>query len=96
MTDLVERLLNPTMLSGMVIAGIFYGTLFLWALDIRDMVRLYGVAVAPGLVFLALVLGIRAGQGINTTAYQLLMINWLLFANVAFVAVLIRRRRARP
>jgi len=92
MTDLLDRLLNPALLAGMVIAGIAYGALFLWAVNARDTVRLYAIAVVPGLVFLSLILGIRGGQGVVTTAYQLLIINWLLFSNVAFVAVLVRRR----
>jgi hypothetical protein len=88
----VERLLNPTMLVAMMIAGIVYGLVFLWALNIRDSVRLYAIAVGPGLVFLSLVLGVRAAQGINTTAYQLIIVNWLLFSNVAFVALIVSRR----
>ena len=91
MTDVMERLLNPGVLAGMVVAGAFYGGLFLWALDIRDSVRLYAVAVIPGLAFLGLIFGIRLWQGVNTTVYTAMSVDWLVFANVAFVSVLVRR-----
>ena len=95
MTDLVGRLLHPAVIASVVIAGAAYGWLFLWALDLRSAVRLYGIAVVPGLVFLPAILLVRAGQGVDTTVYELLIVNWLLFGHAAYAAVVLRRRAAK-
>jgi hypothetical protein len=91
----VRAVLSPHFVGTMIVAGLGYGY-FLWALNVRDSVRLYGMAVVPGLAFLSFVFLSRlAGQGNAIALYPLLMVDWLIFSNTAFVSVVIRRHLAR-
>jgi hypothetical protein len=89
--DLMERLLNPAVVLSMIGAGIAYGW-FLWALHIRPNLTLWLAAVAPGATFLAVIWSIRAMQGVVASTYIALLVDWLIFSNAAFVAVLAARR----
>ena len=97
MIDFADRVLNPGVLVVMVLAGAGYGWTFLWAVDIRDCVRLYLVAVVPGIAFFAALYAIRVFQGTSGNLYPLLAVDWMVFANIAFLTVLGRRwmRRRR-
>lgn len=95
MENVAERLLNPGVLLSMVGAGLAYAWL-LWTLNIRPRVNLFVVAVAPGVIFLATVWSIRAMQGVAATTYVALLVDWLIFSNTAFLAIIgTRRWRAR-
>lgn len=95
MDDVGGRLLNPTVLLTMVLAGIAYGW-FLWTLHIRPQIRLWATAVFPGVVFLATVWSIRAAQGVSSLTYIALLVDWLVFSITGATAVLVaRHRRAR-
>jgi len=95
--DVLQRvLLNPGIQVSMVLSGVAYGWIFLWALNIRDCVRLWLVAVVPGLLFQLLVFAIRWIQaGSAAEFYLYLAIDWLVFANVAYLTVLARRKHHR-
>jgi hypothetical protein len=96
MENVAERLLNPGVLASVIGAGVAYGVLFLWSLNIRPNINLFLTAVAPGAVFLAMIWSIRAMQGVASTTYVALLVDWFLFAIAAFVSVLVVRRwRAR-
>jgi hypothetical protein len=89
--DVMDRLLNPGVVLSMIGAGIAYGW-FLWALHIRPNLNLWLTAIAPGVIFLAMVWSIRAMQGVVASTYIALLADWLIFSNAAFVAVLVARR----
>lgn len=93
--DLVDRLLNAGVVLSMIGAGIAYGW-FLWALHIRPNLNLWLAAVVPGVTFLAVIWSIRTMQGVLASTYVALLADWLIFSNVAFVAVVaVRRWKAR-
>jgi hypothetical protein len=94
--NIVERLLNPGVVVSMVIAGIIYGLTLLWSLNIRPSLNLWLAAIAPGVIFLLMIWSIRAMQGVASGTYIALLIDWFVFSAAACVAVLVRRRRARP
>jgi hypothetical protein len=90
--DYVTLLLNPIFLGMMVAAGIAYGAIFLWAVNIRDCVRLYMIAVVPGIAFLVVVAGVRLFQGATSAGlYSALVLDWMIFANAGFWTVIARR-----
>lgn len=91
MDDVGGRLLNPTVLLTMLLAGIAYGWL-LWSLHIRPHLNLWVTAVAPGFVFLATVWAIRAAQGVSSLTYIALIVDWLIFSIVGALTVLVARR----
>lgn len=92
----LRAVLSPHFVTSMVVAGVAYGGLFLWSLNIREYVRLYLSAVVPGLAFLSLVFVSRFAVGGSAIAlYPLLMLDWLIFANAAFITVVVRRRWRR-
>jgi len=93
--SVLALLATPSVIVGLVLAGAGYGLTFLWSVDVRDPVRLYGIAVVPGLAFLALLFGLRLAAGVASPVYPVLIADWLLFANVAFGAVIARRRFVR-
>lgn len=84
--DILSRVFNPAIILTMVAAGIAYGG-FLWALDIRPMLRLYAAAVFPGVIFIATILAVRGLQGTLSLLYLLLIVNYLIFANVGVITV---------
>ena len=88
--DVAHRLLNPVVLGTMLVAGVAYGWL-LWSLNIRPHFRLWAAATFPGLIFLAVVWSIRASQGVSSLTYIALGVDWLLFANAGYLAVLVHR-----
>lgn len=87
----VGAVLTPHILGAMILAGAAYGLTFLWALNVRDQVRLYLVALVPGLVFLSLMLALRAAGGVLSPVYPVLLVDWMVFAHAGFAAVLARR-----
>jgi fatty acid desaturase len=89
--DVIARLLNGPVLLTMIVSGIAYG-LFLWSLDLRPAFRLFAAAVFPGAIFLAVIWAIRGFQGTLSLIYVLLIVDWLIFSNVSFLFVMIRRR----
>ena len=93
--DVLGRLLNPVVLGTMVVAGMAYGWWVLWALQLRPNARLLAAAVAPGVVFLAVVWSVRSFQGVVAATYIALMVDWLIFANAAALTVIARRRWQR-
>jgi hypothetical protein len=94
MTDVLDRLLNPAVLFTMIAAGLAYSRL-LWVLNLRPTATLVIVAVAPGAIYLTTVWAIRALQGVVSTVYIVLLIDWFIFANTGALAVLLARRRQR-
>lgn len=91
MDNIGERLLNPTVLLTMVLAGIAYAWL-LWALHIRPRINLWATAVVPGVVFLATIWAIRAAQGVAALTYIALLVDWLIFSVTGVLTVLVARR----
>lgn len=91
MTDIAERLLNPGVVLTMFASGVAYGFWFLWAVNIRDTVRLWSASVVPGIIFLSIITAVRFVQGTAATVYIYLMVDWIIFSNAAFVSVLARR-----
>lgn len=92
MDDVVGRTLNPAVLFTMVAAGLAYSRL-LWAINLRPTATLFVVGVVPGAIYLLTIWTIRAFQGTASLIYITLLVDWLVFAGVAVVAVLICRRR---
>ena len=97
MSDVADRLLNPGVVLTMIVAGIAYGY-FLWKLDIRGTFRTWAVASFSGGIFLLVIWSIRAAQGVAASTYLALLIDWIIFSNVGFHAVMTarwyKRRRA--
>jgi len=93
--NVLALLATPGVLVGIILAAIGYGLTFLWSVDVRDPVRLYGISVVPGMAFLALLFGLRLASGVASPVYAVLIADWLIFANVGYVSVLVRRRLAR-
>jgi hypothetical protein len=96
--DLGERLLNPTVLLTMVIAGIAYGWL-LWAFRVRPTFTLWATALFPGAIFLIVLGSVRFAQGTPSLVWPALLVDWLVFASSGFLVVLIGRwwiRRRMP
>lgn len=91
---MAERLLNPGVIASMIGAGIAYAWL-LWALHIRPNLNLFVVAVVPGSLFLVVIWSIRAMQGVPAATYVAMLADWLIFANAAFVTVIVARRWRR-
>lgn len=92
---ILEIIASPAVLAGLTVAGIGYGVAFLWSVNVRDCVRLYAIAVVPGLAFLSLLFGLRLVAGAVSPVYPVLIADWLIFSNVAYVSVLARRSIAR-
>jgi hypothetical protein len=90
--DVAGRLLNPGVIMSMIGAGLAFGW-FLWSLNIRPNLSLVLTAVAPGTTFLLVVWSIRAMQGVPSTTYVALLIDWLIFSLTGVLAVLASRRR---
>jgi hypothetical protein len=92
----LNAVLSLHFIATMALAGaVGYGAV-LWQLNLRDPVRLYVATVVPGLAFLAFVFLSRwAGGGQAIALYPLLMIDWLIFANSAYAAVIVRRHLRR-
>lgn len=92
----LRAVLSPHFVATMAGAGVGYGALFLWSLNVRDAVRLYLISVVPGLAFLSFVFLSRLAGGGNAIAlYPLLMVDWMIFANTAVLTVYVRRQMAR-
>lgn len=91
MADIADRIFNPAIILTMIGSGIAYGYWLLWAINIRDVVRLWGGAVMPGVVFLLIITAVRFLQGTTATVYLYLTLDWLFFSNAAFLTVLARR-----
>ena len=90
MSDAIERVLNPGIIVVMVAAGLAYSGL-LWRFDIRGTFRTWAVATFSGGIFLAIMWAARAAQGVPATFYLALIVDWIVFSNVGFHAVMVRR-----
>ena len=93
MDDIGGRILNPVVLGTLALAGIAYGRV-LWTLNLRPTVILVVTAVAPGAIFLLTVWAIRALQGTPSLIWPALLVDFLIYANVGVLAVLLARRRS--
>lgn len=92
--EIVGRLLNPGVILTLIAAGAAGYGLFLWALNVQPLGRLYAVAIVPGFIFGMTILTVRALQSeMLAPVYAVLVIDWLIFAHAGFVAVLIERKR---
>jgi len=89
--DIALRLLNPTVILTMILAGVAYGA-WLWTLNIRCLGHLISVGIFPGAIFLVVVWSIRAFQGVPSLTYAALLVDWMLFSTAGVVAVLATRR----
>lgn len=96
MNDWPERLLNPGILTVITTTGIAYGGL-LWAIDLRPAIRLAVAAILPGAMFILVIWISRAVQGVVSSAWPFLLLDWLLFSTVGVLTVLVGRRwKSRP
>ena len=94
MTDSLDRIVNPGVILTMILAGIAYGRL-LWSVNLRPNASLWVMAVGPGAIYLLMIWATRAAQGTVSLVYVALLIDWLIFANSGFLAVLGARRWRR-
>lgn len=95
MPDVADRVLNPAIILTMMLSGVAYGWWFLWAINIRDGVRLWAAAVMPGVVFFLIITAVRYAQGTAASLYLLVLVDWLAFSNVACLTAFARRRLNR-
>ena len=93
MTDIEGRILNPVIVLTMVLSGLAYARV-LWAVYLHPTSVLWIISTAPGAIYLITIGAIRSAQtGELSTFYFLLLLDWMIFATTAFLAVMVARRR---
>lgn len=93
MTDIEGRILNPVIILTMILAGLAYARV-LWAVNLRPNGVLWIISTAPGAIYLITIGAIRTAQtGQFSLFYFLLLVDWMIFATTAFLAVIVARRR---
>ena len=94
MPDIADRFLNPGVILTMALAGLAYGRI-LWSLNLRPTGVLWVASTAPGAIFMVTTWAIRALQGTPSFVWPALLFDWMVFATVGFLAVVVARRRHR-